>query len=38
MTASIPIYAPLADRDEFPPSVRQEHAPPSSHPAGLDLS
>jgi 3-oxoacyl-[acyl-carrier protein] reductase len=26
MTASIPIYAPLADRDEFPPSVRQEHA------------
>jgi NAD(P)-dependent dehydrogenase (short-subunit alcohol dehydrogenase family) len=26
MTASIPIYAPLADRDEFPPSVRREHA------------
>jgi NAD(P)-dependent dehydrogenase (short-subunit alcohol dehydrogenase family) len=26
MTASIPIYAPLSDRDEFPPAVRQEHA------------
>ena len=26
MTASIPIYAPLVDRDEFPPAVRQEHA------------
>jgi NAD(P)-dependent dehydrogenase (short-subunit alcohol dehydrogenase family) len=31
MTASIPIYAPLVDRDEFPPVVRREHAlgPPS---------
>ncbi len=26
MTASIPIYAPLVERDEFPPEVRQEHA------------
>jgi NAD(P)-dependent dehydrogenase (short-subunit alcohol dehydrogenase family) len=26
MTASIPIYAPLVDRDEFPPEVRREHA------------
>jgi 3-oxoacyl-[acyl-carrier protein] reductase len=26
MTASIPIYAPLVGRDEFPPEVRREHA------------
>ena len=26
MTASIPIYAPLIGRDEFPPEVRREHA------------
>jgi NAD(P)-dependent dehydrogenase (short-subunit alcohol dehydrogenase family) len=26
MTASIPLYAALTDRDEFPPAVRQEHA------------
>src|SRR4051794_2315825 len=26
MTATIPIYAPLAGRDEFPPEVRREHA------------
>jgi NAD(P)-dependent dehydrogenase (short-subunit alcohol dehydrogenase family) len=26
MTASIPIYAPLVGRDEFPPDVRREHA------------
>jgi NAD(P)-dependent dehydrogenase (short-subunit alcohol dehydrogenase family) len=26
MTATIPIYAPLADRDEFPAVVRREHA------------
>jgi len=26
MTASIPVYAPLADRDAFPPEVRREHA------------
>jgi NAD(P)-dependent dehydrogenase (short-subunit alcohol dehydrogenase family) len=26
MTATIPIYAPLADRSEFPPEVRREHA------------
>ena len=26
MTATIPIYAPLAGRDEFPPDVRREHA------------
>jgi len=26
MTASIPIYAPLVDRDQFPPAVREEHA------------
>jgi NAD(P)-dependent dehydrogenase (short-subunit alcohol dehydrogenase family) len=26
MTETIPIYAPLAGRDEFPPEVRQEHA------------
>jgi 3-oxoacyl-[acyl-carrier protein] reductase len=26
MTASIPIYAPLAAREEFPPEVRREHA------------
>lgn len=26
MTASIPLYAPLAERDEFPPAVRREHA------------
>ena len=26
MTESIPIYAPLVGRDEFPPEVRREHA------------
>ena len=26
MTATIPIYAPLVGRDEFPPEVRREHA------------
>jgi 3-oxoacyl-[acyl-carrier protein] reductase len=26
MTASIPVYAPLIGRDEFPPEVRREHA------------
>jgi 3-oxoacyl-[acyl-carrier protein] reductase len=26
MTASIPIYAPLAEREAFPPEVRREHA------------
>lgn len=26
MTETIPIYAPLVGRDEFPPEVRQEHA------------
>jgi NAD(P)-dependent dehydrogenase (short-subunit alcohol dehydrogenase family) len=26
MTETIPIYAPLAERDEFPPEVRREHA------------
>jgi NAD(P)-dependent dehydrogenase (short-subunit alcohol dehydrogenase family) len=26
MTATIPIYAPLAGRDEFPAQVRREHA------------
>jgi 3-oxoacyl-[acyl-carrier protein] reductase len=26
MTETIPIYAPLVGRDEFPPSVRREHA------------
>jgi NAD(P)-dependent dehydrogenase (short-subunit alcohol dehydrogenase family) len=26
MTASIPVYAPLAGLDEFPPEVRREHA------------
>jgi NAD(P)-dependent dehydrogenase (short-subunit alcohol dehydrogenase family) len=26
MTATIPIYEPLVERDEFPPEVRREHA------------
>ena len=26
MTASIPLYAPLAEREHFPPEVRREHA------------
>src|SRR3954469_1522013 len=26
MTATIPVYAPLVGRDEFPPAVRREHA------------
>ena len=33
MTETIPIYAPLVGRDEFPPEVRREHA--LGRPGGL---